>query len=105
MSYSNDEQPFFSEDVDLDILSEPAQLGHGDTQHIFTLPFRKCSISTKITDLRRCYFKDGRNGEKRDACVIFFELEFRSQVVGSTQRITEMAVWVMFEEIEKDSVS
>lgn len=93
---------FLSADVGLNILSEPLQLGHGDTQHISTLPFRKCFISTKIIDLKRCNFRDGKTGDKREACVIIFELEFGSQVVGSSQRITNMSVWIMFEEIEED---
>lgn len=99
-----DDVPFLSEEIDLETLDEPQQLGHGETQHISTLPFRKCSITTKITDLRRCYFRDGRSGgeEKREACVLFFELEFGSQVRGSGQRITECGVWVMFEEVEEE---
>ena len=96
------DEPFLSSSIPLELLPGPSQLGHGDTQSITTQPFRKCSISTKITDLRRCYFSDGKSGEKREACVIFFELEFGSQVQGSSQRITDMSVWVMFEETESE---
>ena len=96
--------PFLAQDIDLEILPEPLQLSHGTAEHISTLPFRKCSISTKITDLRRCWFRDERIGGngKREACVIVFELEFGEQVRGSGQRITEMGVWVLVEEIDED---
>ncbi|KAH7407131.1 hypothetical protein BKA64DRAFT_665909 [Cadophora sp. MPI-SDFR-AT-0126] len=94
--------PFITQDIDLKVLPEPLQLSHGGSEHISTQPFRKCSISTKITDLRRCWFKDERVGGegKRDACVIVFELEFGEQVRDSGQRITEMGVWVLVEEVD-----
>ncbi|KAK0100598.1 hypothetical protein ONS95_007053 [Cadophora gregata] len=96
--------PFLSQDVDLEILPEPLQLSHGTTEHISTVPFRKCSISTKITDLRRCWFRDERVGGdgKREACVVVFELEFGEQSRESGQRITEMGVWVLVEEVDED---
>jgi len=100
---------FATQDVELSVLDEPHQLGHGDTEHIATLPFRKCSISTKITDLRRCWFRDGRVGGgegegegRREACVVVFELEFGDQIRGSGQRITEMGVWVLVEEVDEE---
>jgi len=96
----NSDEPFLSVDVDLEVLPEPRQLSHGTTEHISTLSFRSCNITTKITDLRRCFFADGLTGLKREACVIFFELEFGKQDVGSSQRITEMVVRVLFEEVE-----
>ncbi|KAG4435977.1 hypothetical protein IFR05_008558, partial [Cadophora sp. M221] len=96
--------PFTTVEVNLSVLSEPQQLSHGDTEHISTQPFRKCSISVKVTDLRRCWFRDSRVGGegRREACVLVLEMEFGDQIRGSGQRITEMGVWVLVEEVDEE---
>jgi hypothetical protein len=80
------------------------QLGASESRVIDTKSFRKCHISTTLNDLVPCQFIDGRDGKKRDACVMFFQFNFGLQKQGSDQRITSMTVEVNIEEGEEAEV-
>lgn len=77
---------------------DKGQLGASESKVIDTQSFRKCHVSTTLNDLVPCQFVDGRNGKKRDACILFFQFNFGLQKQGSDQRITSMTIDVGVEE-------
>ncbi|KAF2089525.1 hypothetical protein K490DRAFT_63663 [Saccharata proteae CBS 121410] len=71
----------------------------GDTDVVSVQPFRKTSITTKVTDFQHCYFVDGRTCQKHDVCVVFLQFQFNRQKQGGhfNQRITDMTIAIRAE--------
>jgi hypothetical protein len=89
--------PIISES-NLEPEEDKGQLGASESRVIDSKPFRKCHVSTTLNDLVPCQFINGRDGKKRDACVMFFQFNFGLQKQGSDQRISSMTIEINIEE-------